>query len=618
MAPINPKPKLLVVDDEPDNLDLLYRTFYKEYKVFRAESGQQALDILAKEGNIAVIISDQRMPSMSGTELLTITATQYPDMIRIMLTGYTDVEDLVEAINSGKVFKYVTKPWDAQELKAIIKQASETYDLVKLRTQELSLSLRRESLLNTITNTIRNADYNNRSSSPLKQILQTIVDTVGHILEVSICILRPCQDNQLTSEYFVYHQEQEVEEGAGNTINHPSLNLLLQTVWETNSITVINDVQIDEYLRQQKPELMEIYQQADIRSSLIVPMISQQELLAVMALHQCGESHLWEDDEIQLVNMVIDQATLAIAQARAYEQVRELAQKELLVNTITTAIRSSLDPQEIFAAITEQLGKAMLVDGCTLSLWKEDDEYVQCVGLYEDLDNENELTSSKEKHELPQSLVPIFGNPVLQQLLLTQQPVSISDLAEQPRMQGVDLPLRQPARALLVVPLLSDGKIIGSISMRQSKKPREWSKNDIELAEIVAAQAAIAVQQSRLYQKTKQQAEKLLELDRQKTEFFQNVSHEFRTPLTLMIGPLESAVNAQQSLEYAQAEIALRNSRRLLRLVNQLLDIQRIDAGRMQASYRPTDLVEFITQIAETFRPYCEKKGITVETRLAT
>ncbi|MCY7274764.1 MAG: response regulator, partial [Phormidesmis sp. CAN_BIN44] len=85
------KQKILVVDDEPDNLDLLYRTFHREFKVLRAESGPAALDILSREGDVAVIISDQRMPMMSGTEFLSLTATQYPDIIRIILTGYTDV-----------------------------------------------------------------------------------------------------------------------------------------------------------------------------------------------------------------------------------------------------------------------------------------------------------------------------------------------------------------------------------------------------------------------------------------------------------------------------------------------------------------------------------------------
>lgn len=623
-----PKPKILVVDDEPDNLDLLYRTFYREYKVLRAESGPAALEILEQEGDVAVIISDQRMPMMSGTEFLSLTATRYPDIIRIILTGYTDVEDLVEAINAGKVFKFVTKPWDAEELKLLVRQAWDTHNVLKVRTEELTRSLRRESLLNTVTNTIRNAQYGRLGTSPLKQILQIIVNTVGHMLEIDVCILRPFQEKALAKEWFIY------QKSSLDKLNNGSLEEKLalvtptlsnsssswgETVWETQDIEVINDVALDDRFLGDEPEnnsRRSTYQQANIHSSLIVPLISQQSLIAVMALHQCGEPYQWEDDEIQLVVMVADQAALALSQARAFEQLRALATQQALVNTITTAIRSSLDPQEIFTAITQQLGEALDVDGCALSLWRDEDEFVQLVGLYEKVDPNNSRFQIAQSHNLSQSMVPIAGNPVLQQLLITSQPVVIDDLAISPELNGYDLPLRTPARALLLVPLLSDGKIIGSITLRQVSKSRIWQAADITLAQAVASQASIAVQQSRLYQKTRQQAERLMELDRQKTEFFQNISHEFRTPLTLMIGPLESAAYQKADLPHDQAVIALRNSRRLLRLVNQLLDLQRLDAGRMQASFRPCSLVEFVQQVVEAFRPYCEKKGLTVTMEL--
>lgn len=682
------KPKLLVVDDEPDNLDLLYRTFHREYTVLRADNGPAALEILAKEGDVAVIISDQRMPLMSGTEFLSLTATKYPDIIRIILTGYTDVEDLVEAINAGKVFKFVTKPWNSEDLKAVVRQAMDTHNVLKVRTSELCRALRRESLLNSVTNTIRNAQFSEDGDSPLKQILQRIVESVGHLLEVDFCILRPFQDGRLIDEWLVYQKkrgalhsgtgkeetdtQQEADlsnplasaasprfssGGSGSFSSVPYPSLLEQTVWKTHEVEVINDVLTDERFQDKSEEIRRraiAYQQANIRSTLVVPLISRQELMAVMALHQCGEPYYWQNDEIQLVIMVADQAALALSQARAYEQVRALATQQALVNTITNAIRSTLDPQEIFTAITQQLGQALKVDGCALSLWREEDEFVQCVGLYdgksahvvgtEDAHSSNSNSSlihpsSSFGHtiqQLPQSIVPISGNPVLQKLVDTQQPVVIDDLAANPEINGFDLPLRKKnARALLVVPLLADsvsgndnvargrsqrasGKIIGSITLRQTYRPRKWLQSEIDLALAVAAQAAIAVQQSRLYQKTRQQAERLIELDRQKTEFFQNISHEFRTPLTLMIGPLESVVENKKELPYEQCAIALRNSRRLLRLVNQLLDLHRLDAGRMQASFRPCDLVEFVGQIVEAFRPYCEKKSIHLLTQLTS
>lgn len=645
------KPRILVVDDEPDNLDLLYRTFHREFKVLRAESGPAALEILAEQGEVAVVISDQRMPYMSGTEFLSLTATQYPDTIRIILTGYTDVGDLVNAINSGKVFKYVTKPWNDDELKAVVRQAVDTHNVLKTRTQELRRTLRQESLLNAVTNTIR-------SALSYRQILQTIVETVGHMFEVDCCILRPFQEGRLEDEWFVYTSRSQQFSDAPSDQPTPApswdYSQLAQTVWETEEVLVINDVSTDERVSHTANlQRHQAFQATQIASSLVVPLILQQDLMAVIALHQCDRPRTWQDDEVQLVVMVADQAALALSQARAYEQVRALAKREALVNTITAAIRSSLDPQEIFAAITLQLGQALHVDGCALSLWTEEDQYVQCVGLHDATqstiqqslrtadrsESDHSLFASASSSvsqdihwlsgtsfptpgevnpsaHLPQSLVPIAGNPVLQQVLSTQAPVVIDDLNQHLEMNILDLPLRSPARALLVVPLLYNGKIIGSISLRQVRHPRQWQSAEIELAQAVAAQAAIAVQQSRLYQTTRQQAEQLLELDRQKTEFFQNVSHEFRTPLTLTIGPLESAVTQEQGLSAEQSVIALRNSRRLLRLVNQLLDLQRLDAGRMQPQFRPCGLLELVSQVVDSFRPYCEKKQISLLTVL--
>ena len=631
----NPKLKILVVDDEPDNLDLLYRTFHRDYKVLRAESGPAALEILAKAGEVAVIISDQRMPKMSGTEFLSLTAAQYPDVIRIILTGYTDVEDLVEAINAGKVFKYVTKPWDAEDLKALVSQAVDTHNLLKTRTNELRRALSQESLLYAVTNTIRSAPN-------YQQMLQRIVETVGQMFEVSCCLLRPFQDGRVADEWFVY-QKAEARRDASAAGLLP--DLLPDLVWETLDVEVIQDAQTDDrVLNWDNQQRQQAYQAANIRSSLIVPLFYKMELMAVLALHQFDRARQWQDHEVQLVITVADQAALALSQARAYEQVRALAKREALVNTITTAIRSSLDPQNIFAAITQQLGQALQVDGCALSLWTEDDEYVQCVGLYdttrdtvavEQRFNNPEVVGNPPGPEtaaasaagnprdwvfahpsMPQSLVPIGGNPVLLQVMLSKQPVAIEDLHEHPELNVTELQVRSPARALLVVPLLSEGKIIGSISLRQNRSTRRWNLSDIDLAQIVATQAALAVQQSRLYQTTRQQAERLLEADRLKTEFFQNISHEFRTPLTLTIGPLESACGRKEDLPYEQAVIALRNSRRLLRLVNQLLDLQRLDAGRMQPSFRPCDLVGFCYSTAESFRAYCEKKGLHLITQL--
>ncbi len=118
---------LLIVDDEPNNLASLNRLFRREgYRVLIAPGGQQGLALLAVN-SVQVIISDQRMPGMSGSEFLGIVKELYPDTIRIMLSGYTDLESVTTSVNQGAVFKFMTKPWDDDELRAIIRDAFRRY-----------------------------------------------------------------------------------------------------------------------------------------------------------------------------------------------------------------------------------------------------------------------------------------------------------------------------------------------------------------------------------------------------------------------------------------------------------------------------------------------------------
>ena len=130
---------------------------------------------------------------------------------------------------------------------------------------------------------------------------------------------------------------------------------------------------------------------------------------------------------------------------------------------------------------------------------------------------------------------------------------------------------------------------------------------------LVAGQIASSMANARAYEQERKRAEALAELDRAKTIFFSNVSHEFRTPLTLMLGPLEDSLASPNALlpeHRERIEVAQRNSVRLLRLVNNLLDFSRIEAGRIQASYEPTDLGQFTAELASLFASATDRAGL--------
>src|ERR1700676_4561759 len=115
---------ILYVDDEINNLNSFRAALRRNYNVFTAESGEEGIDIISKN-DIHVVVTDQRMPNMTGVQFLQhIPGDQ--DNIRIILTGFSDVESIIEAINTGKEYRYITKPWDKEELKITIDNAVET------------------------------------------------------------------------------------------------------------------------------------------------------------------------------------------------------------------------------------------------------------------------------------------------------------------------------------------------------------------------------------------------------------------------------------------------------------------------------------------------------------
>jgi two-component system, NtrC family, response regulator AtoC len=164
---------ILYVDDETDNLDVFKFNFKKTFKILQASSGIKGLEIIADK-NIAVIITDQRMPNMTGLDFLARAAKIRPDTVNIILTAYRDTQVLIDAISMGKVYRFITKPWNSEELETAIKQAIELFhlrrenDSLNLRIKEYARYLDREEH--------RKFDYGNiiGTSSQMEKVLNKI------------------------------------------------------------------------------------------------------------------------------------------------------------------------------------------------------------------------------------------------------------------------------------------------------------------------------------------------------------------------------------------------------------------------------------------------------------
>jgi PAS domain S-box-containing protein len=139
------RPRILIVDDEEAILETMTFTFMDLYEVLTTSDPTQALQIMSENEPIAVVITDQRMPGMTGVELLREIYDRYPETVRIILTGFADSEATIKAINDGHIYGYVNKPWEPEELKTIVRRASELHSL-SLENRRLVDDLREANL----------------------------------------------------------------------------------------------------------------------------------------------------------------------------------------------------------------------------------------------------------------------------------------------------------------------------------------------------------------------------------------------------------------------------------------------------------------------------------------
>lgn len=128
MSKLNRKYRLLLVDDEPRVTSSLHAIFRREYDVYIAHGGAQALELL-KTTQIDVVVSDQRMPGMLGNELLAKISKQYPNTMRILLTGFMDKQAIVDSINEGEIYRFINKPWNNDEMRGLVAEAAKASEL---------------------------------------------------------------------------------------------------------------------------------------------------------------------------------------------------------------------------------------------------------------------------------------------------------------------------------------------------------------------------------------------------------------------------------------------------------------------------------------------------------
>ncbi len=307
-----------------------------------------------------------------------------------------------------------------------------------------------------------------------------------------------------------------------------------------------------------------------------------------------------QDGAIDGVFNVVSETTYRVLNDRRSRLLRELASKTGIAKTVEASCKLLLeafksDPFDIPLALLYLIDS----DGKHARLFNSSefasDNLVNPAFI--------ELTAADDPNGWPISLAA-----------RTAQPQEINNLVSR---FGVlpGSPWAEPPQEAMVLPIAApgQGKMSGVLVAVASPR-RRLDDNYRDFFTQVARQIAMAIANAQAYEAEKQRAEALAEIDRAKTLFFNNISHEFRTPLTLMLGPTEDALSDRAEplppAQQARIETVQRNGMRLLKLVNTLLDFSRIEAGRVQATYEPTDLATYTAELASVFRSTIERANL--------
>ena len=341
------------------------------------------------------------------------------------------------------------------------------------------------------------------------------------------------------------------------------------------------------------------------RAALGVPLLRDGNVVGVIFVAKT-KPQPFTAKQIELVTTFADQAVIAIENARLFDEVQarttELARsvEELrALSEVSQAVNSTLDLQTVLDTIVAKAAQLSGTEAGAIYVRDERQEFQlrATYGMSEEL-----IAAIRDMHA---GISDAVG-----QLTEAHEPNQTADLRELPPTPVNDTILRAGYRARLLVPLVRSGEVMGALLVRR-KTPGEFSASTVELLKTFAAQSVLAIQNARLFAEIGEKSQQLEIASQHKSQFLASMSHELRTPLNAIIGVTEmlreDAEALKQDLE--PLDRVLGAGRHLLALINDILDLSKIEAGRMELHLESFPLAPLIEDVAKTIEPMATKNG---------
>lgn len=218
MVATNSKHSVLYIDDEEHNLISFKSTFRRAYDIHVATSGQRGLEIM-EQNEIHLVITDQRMPEMTGVEFLEQVMLLYPDCMRMIMTGFSDMDAIIEAINKGNIYRYIAKPWNREELRITIDSAFEVYSL-KDQNKHLIQDLKEANL-----NLEQKVEERTRQ---IEQQSRNITDSIHYASRIQTALMLPSEElDRLLPSHFILNKPKDIVSGDYYWVSHKNDRIIV-------------------------------------------------------------------------------------------------------------------------------------------------------------------------------------------------------------------------------------------------------------------------------------------------------------------------------------------------------------------------------------------------------
>ena len=465
---------------------------------------------------------------------------------------------------------------------------------VQARTKELSEALEQQTATGDVLNII------SRSPSELEPVLDVIVKTAARLCSAEYSFIVRCADDRCHLVAANRVEAEHIQYLARNPVTIDRTSVTGRVALERHTLHV-PDVLADPEFKQ-----LDWQKVGRQRTVLGVPLLREGTLVGVMILART-EIKPFTEKQVELVSTFADQAVIAIENVRLFEEVqartRELSQsvEELrALGEVTQAVNSTIDLQTVLDTIVAKATQLSATDAGVIYVFDEASCGFQLRATYGM--TANMIGVMKDHHA-------DFSEAV-HAATQRREPDQVTDL--QPSSRANELVISLGYRGRLVVPLLLPDQVVGALVVRR-KEPGEFPKNTIELLQTFAAQSVLAIQNARLFDEIQDKNRQLAEASRNKSQFLSSMSHELRTPLNAIIGLTEMMVTNAARFGTEKAAEPLQRVHRagthLLGLINQVLDLSKIEAGKLELSPDWVNLTPLINEVVDTARPLAEQNN---------